>query len=109
MRDARMDKGLTLRQVAAELDIVPSYLSEIENDRRVPAEEVLRGLTQKLGLDFDEGMARAGRFGEATERYLRRHPDAVSLMRKVSAANFTKEDLQALSQHVEELNKKKET
>jgi transcriptional regulator with XRE-family HTH domain len=73
IREARTPKG-SLRDFAKKLDITPSYLSDIENDRRIPAEEVLRRIAELLELDFDELMAKAGRFGEDAERYMRKHP-----------------------------------
>ena len=96
LRDARMNKDISLRALAGQLDITPSYLSDIENDRRVPAEDVLQKLTGALDLPFDDAMARAGRFGEQTDRYIKRQPEAVKLMRRVSAANLTAEELRKI-------------
>ena len=96
LRDARMDKEVSLRALAGQLNITPSYLSDIENDRRVPAEDVLKKLTDALGLSFDDAMAMAGRFGEQTDRYIKRQPEAVKLMRRVSAANLTAEELRKI-------------
>jgi transcriptional regulator with XRE-family HTH domain len=59
VRDARVKKDLTLRELAKMLDLALSYLSDIENDRRVLSEEVLRGLCGVLDLNFAELMAAA--------------------------------------------------
>lgn len=96
LRDARIAKGVSLRSVAAQLEITPSYLSDIENDRRTPAEDVLRKLTEAVGVDFEDAMALAGRFGEVAERYIKRQPGAVRLMRQVSAANLSAADLEEI-------------
>jgi transcriptional regulator with XRE-family HTH domain len=40
IRDARVAAGTTLREFARTLDITPSYQSDIENDRRIPSEDV---------------------------------------------------------------------
>ena len=96
LRDARMEKDNSLRALAAQLKITPSYLSDIENDRRVPAEDVLQKLTGALDLPFDDAMAMAGRFGEQTDRYIKRQPEAVKLMRRVSAANLTAEEIRKI-------------
>ena len=45
---ARVGKRMGLRALARELDIVPSYLSDIENNRRVPSEAVLQNLAHAL-------------------------------------------------------------
>ncbi len=108
LRDARMEKDISLRSLATQLDITPSYLSDIENDRRIPAEDVLQKLTKALELDFEDAMALAGRFGEQTERYVRRQPEAVKLMRRVSAANLSAAELRVLSEGVPTKQKDKE-
>jgi len=106
IREARTPKG-SLREFAKRLDITPSYLSDIENDRRVPAEDVLRRIADLLGLDFDELMAKAGRFGEDADRYMRRHPTAGVLFRQLSESNLADDDLAKLLKKAEELAKKR--
>lgn len=107
IREARIPKG-SLRAYAKKLDITPSYLSDIENDRRVPAEDVLRKIAELLGLDFDDLMARAGRLGEETDRYMRRHPTAGVLFRQLSESNTPEDDLAKLMKRAAELAKKRE-
>src|SRR5437868_431372 len=87
IRRARLKSGRGLRELARLLGITGSYQSDIEQDRRVPAEEVLWATAQVLGLDVDELMARSGRIGAATERYLRRRPTAVALLRTLARKN----------------------
>jgi transcriptional regulator with XRE-family HTH domain len=106
IREARTPKG-SLREYAKKLDITPSYLSDIENDRRVPAEDVLRKIAELLDLDFDELMARAGRFGEDADRYMRKHPTAGVLFRQLSESNLPEDDLAKLLRRAEELAKKR--
>lgn len=101
LRDARVQKGISLRTIAKDLGIAPSYLSDIENDRRVPAEEVLKRAATLLGIDFDQVMAQAGRFGEKAERYFRRQPEAVLLFRKISDKNLDSADLRKLQEKIE--------
>ncbi len=94
--------------MAAKLELAPSYLSDIENDRRIPSEEVLRGLSKELKLEFDELMALAGRFGNRAERYLKRNPTAGRLFRRISEANLGEEDLKRLLREAEEMRQRKE-
>ena len=107
VREARTDKSLSLRDLAKRLDKTPSYLSDIENDRRVPSEEVLRNIAVILDLDFNELMARAGRFGDRAMRYLKRYPAAGMLFRKISDLNLQEMDLKELLQEVERLSRKR--
>lgn len=107
IRRARTAKGAGLRELARDLTITPSYLSDIENDRRVPAEEVLRQIAAALDLSLDNLMGLAGRFGEQAERYLRREPNAARLFRRISEANLPPEDIQQLLDRADQLVAKK--
>jgi nitrogen PTS system EIIA component len=101
IRTSRLATGLSLRNMAKALKITPSYLSDIENDRRVPSEEVLQRIAQLLRVDFDHLMAIAGRFGADAERYLRRHPAAGVLFRKITERNLRDDELQKLLEEVD--------
>jgi transcriptional regulator with XRE-family HTH domain len=83
LRDSRVARDRSLRDVAKHLGISPSYLSDIENDRRVPSEQVMTSLASTLQLDLDELMTLAGRLGSESERLLRT-PAAATLFRKLS-------------------------
>lgn len=107
IREARTPKG-SLREFAKKLDITPSYLSDIENDRRVPAEDVLRRIADLLELDVNNLMAKGGRFGEDADRYMRRHPTVGVLFRQLSEANMADDDLVKLLKKAEELARKKD-
>ena len=101
---ARVEKGLGLRALARALGIVPSYLSDIENNRRVPSESVLRELAHVLDLDFDILMQRAGRLGEDAERYLRENRRAGQLFRRIAASQLDQDALEKLENWVVELD-----
>ena len=101
---ARVEKGLGLRALARALGIVPSYLSDIENNRRVPSESVLRELAHVLDLDFDILMQRAGRLGEDAERYLRENRRAGQLFRRIAASQLDQDALERLENWVVELD-----
>lgn len=87
---------LSLRELAKAVDISPSYLSDIEHDRRVPGEEVLHELADALGIPREECIARSGRLGYDTERYLRVHPNAVRLMRRIAQDGLSEAELALL-------------
>ena len=55
LREKRMARGLTLRGMAAKLDLSPVYMSNIENDRRAaPSQEYLERMALLLQLDKSE-------------------------------------------------------
>ncbi|MBA3877822.1 MAG: hypothetical protein C0498_13025 [Anaerolinea sp.] len=105
IRVARARKRQTLRDLAIAVGKAPSYLSDIENDRRVPSEDLLASLADELALDFDELMAAAGRIGSDADRYLRRTPAAGVLFRRLSEHNVGPEALERLIEQVSDLAK----
>jgi transcriptional regulator with XRE-family HTH domain len=50
LRRIRLDRGLTLREVAATARVSMPYLSEIERGRKEPSSEVLAGVCAALGM-----------------------------------------------------------
>ncbi len=106
VREARVARGDSLREIARQLKVSPSYLSDIENDRRVPSETVLRDMARLLSLDFDLLMARAGRLEKQTERLLKRAPAAAVLFRRLSDSITPDESAAKLLTQLEQLEKK---
>jgi transcriptional regulator with XRE-family HTH domain len=100
VRERRAAEDMRLRELARRLDVTPSYVSDIENDRRVPSEEVLRRIADELQLDFDDLVARAGRIGIEAERYLRYTPVATTLFRRISEEKLTEDEIQRLLDQV---------
>jgi transcriptional regulator with XRE-family HTH domain len=96
IHDARAKKKVSLRDITKKLRITPSYLSDIENNRRVPSEEVLGRLAELLELDYDDLMARAGRFGEDAVRYMMRTPAAGVLFRRLAEGKASDETVDKL-------------
>ena len=107
IREARVGKAMTLRDLASKLGKTASYLSDIENDRRIPSEEMLRDLSRLLSLDFNDLMARAGRLGEEALRYMSRTPAAGVLFRKLSEDDATEEVIDELTRVADKLSKRK--
>ena len=55
VREKRMARGLSLRALAAKLEVSPGYMSNIETDRKpAPTQEYLEKLAQELHLNVDE-------------------------------------------------------
>ena len=108
INEARVRKRWGLRALARELSISASYLSDIENDRRVPSEAVLRDMARVLELDFDLLMQEAGRLGEGTEQYLRENQLAGRLFRRIARSQLDEEGLERLISSLEELEAQEE-
>src|SRR5262249_38661218 len=103
LRDARLRADLSLRELARRLGRAPSYINDIEHDRRVPSEAVLRQISLELDLDLDHLLAAAGRAGEGAEEYLRTNPTAGVLFRRVSGAGLGEPELKRLLSEAERL------
>ena len=61
IRQLRHTRGLTLRQLAVQLEIHFSHLSKIENGRDQPGRAVLNRVAQVLQVDLDVLLGEAGR------------------------------------------------
>ena len=108
IRDARVATGMSLRALARQLEVAPSYMNDIENDRRVPSEAVLRRIAAELDLDADLLLAAAGRVGEGAREYIRSTPTAAVLFRRMSDAGLDEQDVKKLLQQAEKMISKRD-
>jgi transcriptional regulator with XRE-family HTH domain len=110
VRDGRVAKRISLRELARRVEKAPSYLNDIEYNRRVPSEAVVRQLSEQLDLDVEIMLAAAGRvLGEEDEEYVRSEPTAGVLFRRVAQERLDEEALQELLAQVEQLASKQRT
>ncbi len=108
IRDARVAADLSLREFARRLGRAPSYMNDIEHDRRVPSETVVLQISSELGLDADRLLAAAGRVGEGAEQFMKSNPTAGVLFRKVSDAGLDEGDLKRLLQQAQKMINKRD-
>jgi transcriptional regulator with XRE-family HTH domain len=71
VRAARQAKDVSLRTAAGDLGIAPSYLSDIENDRRIPSDELIRKMAEYFTVDYEELWQSAGKYGQEIEEVLK--------------------------------------
>lgn len=103
LRDRRVTAGMSLRELSRRVEIAPSYINDIEHNRRTPSEAVLDKLAEHLDLGRDELLHLAGRLGESTELYLKAQPVAGALLRTMSSRNLGEADLQKLLRQAERM------
>ena len=103
IKQARLERGLTLRGVASSLGLSPSYLNDIEYNRRTPSDDALQKISTLFDLDIDELLAAAGRVGisKDAEQYIRENPSAGVLFRAVTNERLPEEELKKLLEHVD--------
>lgn len=61
IRDARLARGISMRQLAREVGIDHSHLSKIENGRDTIGRKSLLRIVEALGMDADLALGTAGR------------------------------------------------
>jgi transcriptional regulator with XRE-family HTH domain len=83
-------------------------MNDIENDRRVPSETVLRRIASELDLDADLLLAAAGRVGEGAREYIKTNPTAGVLFRRMSDAGLDEQDVKKLLQQAEKMISKRD-
>ena len=84
----RRERGLTQRQVAADLGIDFTYLSKLENDRgEPPGEETIRRLAATLDADEEELLALAGKVPSELRRRAQRDIEFARLLRRLPDAS----------------------
>jgi transcriptional regulator with XRE-family HTH domain len=108
IRAARLRDKLSLRELARRIDRAPSYINDIEHDRRTPSEEVLGQIASELKLNIDLLLAAAGRVSGESQSYLQRNPTAGVLFRRVSKAGLDQSDLSKLLEEAESLIEKRD-
>lgn len=108
IRTARLRDELSLRELARRIERAPSYINDIENDRRTPSEEVLAKIASVLNLDVDVLLAAAGRVSGQSQSYLQDNPTAGVLFRRVTAAGLGHQDLTKLLKETEALINKRD-
>lgn len=62
LRDFRLQKGRTLRQVAGEASVALGYLSEVERGQKEASSEILAAVAEALGTPLSQIM------GEVSDR-----------------------------------------
>jgi transcriptional regulator with XRE-family HTH domain len=98
IRGKREKADIGLREAAKKLKISPAYLSRIETDEEkvVPAEELLGAIARLLDDDVDALMHLAGRVPEDVSRMLKRDPRLPQFLRTAHDQGLTAKDLEAL-------------
>lgn len=80
------DRTFSVRQVAARIEVEPSYLSKIERGEAAPpSENTIKRLADELDLDADVLLAMAGKVSSDLRDVIRRRPQLfASLIRELN-------------------------
>ncbi|MGD1096672.1 MAG: helix-turn-helix transcriptional regulator [Bryobacteraceae bacterium] len=99
IHELREEKDLSLREFARQLgDISPAHISDIENGRRNPSDDLLQKMARVLGAKFDELKGLDNRLPvEELRRAMRADPAYGFALRKVTEGKVTANELLELA------------
>jgi len=84
IKQRRLARGLTQRQLAGAVGITVPYVSKIEADRETPTDEKLERIASELGLNADELILAAGRLpADVMDRLAANPAKALEFLRRV--------------------------
>lgn len=80
IRQLRLAKNLTLRQLAEKIGVDFTYVSKIENQKLsfgdYPSEDLIRKIAKALGADADELLILADKIPKQIRKRVKERPDA---------------------------------
>jgi HTH-type transcriptional regulator, competence development regulator len=99
VRELRLTKRLTQRELADRLGIDFSYISKIENGKvdHPPSEELIRRMATTLEADAEELLDLAGKFDQDTLRkVVDETPKVGALLRRLQSRRLSDDEIQQI-------------
>lgn len=95
IRQLRIQKGMTQRDLSARLGIDFTYLSKIENNKaEPPSDEVIKGLARELNTDPEELFTLAAKVSQSDVRNAVAADSRIGvLLRKLQSRGLTSEQI----------------
>jgi len=89
IRSLRKNKGESIKSLAKELEVNYTYLSQIENNKKVPSEEFIEKIAQLFNHDPEELKVLAGKIPGDVKRILMENPrEAIDYLRRKFNGNI---------------------
>ena len=106
LREKRVVKGFSLRKFAEQVQVSPTYLSQVEQGNAdPPTAERVRRMAELLGENADELIALAGRISADLPEIIQKQPTEMpQLLRE--ASGLTPEQLRHLTKQARKLKEK---
>lgn len=86
VRAVRLERGLSVRELATKVGISFSYLSNLELQGTKPSEQTVRAFARELALDEDELLQAAGIVPEDLRKMLCEKPGVFELVRALCSS-----------------------
>lgn len=114
LKEFRTAKEMSLRTLAIKLDITPTYLSDIENNRRkAPGKEIIDNIAIILSLSetkLNELYNMAGKERETVPLdlpdYINQNENAIIALRKAKKGHLSDDDWKKIISHMDHYEKK---
>ncbi len=109
LREKRVGKGYSLRKFAELVDVSPTYLSQVEQDKveSPPTVERLNRMADVLGENRDEFVSVAGRVPEDLPRIIQSRPDTIPELLRTTKG-MTPEQLRELLDRARRIKQEKD-
>lgn len=106
LREKRIAKGHSLRRFAELLDVSPTYLSHVEQEKTdsPPTAKLVKKAAELLGESPDEMVAMAGRVPEDLPKIIQSQPEAMPALLR-AAKGLTPEQLKKLQEQAAKMRK----
>ncbi len=113
IEDKRTNKGITLRGMAKQLDIAPSYLSDIEKGRRNPPDkDTLELMANILALTDDDRLEMYDLAGKMKDSippdlpdYIMKNKEAVTFLRTAQKNQISSGIWKKLTEQIENMDR----
>ena len=111
IRELRIKKELGQRELAKKIGIAPSYLNDIEKEKRTaPKQTVIKKLSKFLDINIDKlndlaGISK-GDVAPDIGEYIENNPKIVSLLRSIKENNLDEEQIKKIEDSLSKNNNK---
>lgn len=105
LRNMRIMKNLSIRDVAERAGVTSVYISEIERDRKIPSDELIAKLAVIYNVEEKILFERFKRVSEDMLEELVNHPNLFDVIFEVSRGKITEEKKHRLYKQIAQLYK----
>ena len=107
IRSLRIDSGIGQRELAKKIDISPSYLNDLEkNKRNAPKVELINKFSVLLKADLELLYNLAGNSNKSIppdlSEYIDNNPKIISLIRSLKNRNFNDDEIDTLIKNTDQ-------
>ena len=93
LKNLRTRQGISIKKLAAELDVNYTYISKLENSKVYPSPEVISKFSNYFNYSSDELMVAAGKIPKDIQQILKENPkEAIKYLRRRFSGDRSKSE-----------------